>query len=230
VKTAGDLVHLFLKIWRSKLPKIVSNEAIVKHYVDFNISVRATGEYFGIDHHRTRRILLDAGVDITRRRPKRPISEETRLKMSEARRGKSSWCAGKKHTEEFKRKVMKSKLNGLDIDRYQNYERLRFLTRYLAKWKSIFDSNEKRQAFLDKFHNDPQFVKIYEGWHKNEKNRWWYPSLDHKVSRSQGGDWSLDNLQFITWFENRAKAEMSDAEWAEFQKTTGTTSLLFVRA
>jgi hypothetical protein len=43
-----------------------------------------------------------------------------------------------------------------------------------------------------------------------------------------GGGWSLDNLCFLTWFENRAKADMSADEWAAFRRQTNTTSDLFI--
>ena len=38
----------------------------------------------------------------------------------------------------------------------------------------------------------------------------------------------LDNIQFLTWFENRAKAEMSQQEWDIFKKKTNTKSDLFI--
>jgi len=41
-------------------------------------------------------------------------------------------------------------------------------------------------------------------------------------------NYSLDNLRFITWFENRAKAEMNLQEWNKFKKTTNTKSDLFI--
>ena len=38
------------------------------------------------------------------------------------------------------------------------------------------------------------------------------PSLDHIIPISRGGSWELDNLQIISWFENRAKCDMTQQE------------------
>ena len=53
------------------------------------------------------------------------------------------------------------------------------------------------------------------------------PSLDHIQPKSRNGGWELDNLQILTWFENRAKAEMTSAEWIEFRKTNNIKCDLF---
>ena len=47
------------------------------------------------------------------------------------------------------------------------------------------------------------------------------------TSKFNGENWNLNNLQFLTWFENRAKAEMNQDEWEEFKRNTNTRSDLF---
>ena len=43
------------------------------------------------------------------------------------------------------------------------------------------------------------------------------PSVDHIKPSSIGGTYDLDNLQFLTWFENRAKNDMSMDEWIDIK-------------
>lgn len=54
------------------------------------------------------------------------------------------------------------------------------------------------------------------------------PSLDHIHPQAKKGSWNLENLQFLTWFENRAKADMSQEEWGKFKRETNTRSDLFI--
>ena len=42
-------------------------------------------------------------------------------------------------------------------------------------------------------------------------------TLDHKVSRSEGGTDHIDNLQLAHEPCNQAKGKMTPEEWAEFQ-------------
>ena len=54
------------------------------------------------------------------------------------------------------------------------------------------------------------------------------PSIDHKIPLSRGGTNELNNLHFVTLFENLAKRDMTMEEWEEFKIKTNTTSTLFI--
>lgn len=54
------------------------------------------------------------------------------------------------------------------------------------------------------------------------------PSLDHKIPKSKGGTNTLDNLQFLTVFENLSKRDFTQEEWQQFKKNTNTHSEYYI--
>lgn len=212
--------------------KQIDEMELCEYYTSNLVALRDVSRKYDIDHHRVKRILLKHGVyDETRFIPIIRDPESTK-KGVETRIKKGSYVAhnkGKKASETQKRANMKSKMKtDITLDEYDDYDRLLFLTRYLAKHKKHFDTDEKRKEFLDKFYLDEQFNLIYSRWIK-DKNKWLRPSLDHKNPQSNGGSFDLDNLHFLTWFENRAKADMTEDEWKEFRAQTNTHSDYFIR-
>ena len=61
------------------------------------------------------------------------------------------------------------------------------------------------KSYIEKFYNDPEFNRIYNLWEKNNNNTFYKPSIDHIIP---GTNDSLDNLQVLTWFENRCKSNI----------------------
>lgn len=164
------------------------------------------------------------------------FSLATRRRMSAARRalfaaGMQPHNKGQKASVELRLKNMMGRMyTKLDLTEFADYARLKFLTYYLSKHRKELGLGDRRKMkFLRQFYNEPQFVALYEQWVAAGRCRWQRPTLDHKLPRSRGGKTCLANLQFLTWFENRAKADMTEDEWAQFKKRTGTTSRCFVR-
>ena len=116
----------------------------------------------------------------------------------------------------------------IDLDIYPDLYRLQFLFRITSRhFKHLGYCDGVRKEFLDKFYFDEQFNRLYDRWQESGENKWYYPSIDHISSKFNGENWNLDNLQFLTWFENRAKAEMNQDEWEKFKVNTNTKSDLF---
>lgn len=211
----------------------MNEKTICRLYVEEGYTLRRIAERFNTDHHTIRRVLVRNGVEITQvGRKRKPFTDEHRRKMSERMMGRSAWNEGRKASEAMRRANMKGKLQtSIDLDKYPDYARLLFLTGFLSKRKPYIGGTDAvREQFLDRFYFDAQFNRIYDAWIASGKNRWYRPTLDHKHALANGGAWAIDNLQFLTWFENRAKADMNEDEWLRFCKETNTTSNLFIRA
>jgi hypothetical protein len=202
----------------------VNEKEVVRLYVDDKLTLRNIAEIYKTDHHRIHRVLLRNGIVLNR--SNRAIVRRKCKPRTTKRKPNSVKIV---HTEATNRRNMARKLKTtIDLDRYQDFFKLRFLTRVLARQrKHMGFEDTTRKTFLDKFYFQSEFNRLYDQWIDNGRNKWWMPSLDHKMPRSRNGDWSLHNLQFLTWFENKAKADMTDEEWSLFKQATNTTSSLF---
>lgn len=224
---------------------------VIDLYVNHRWTMRRIARSLETDHHAVQRLLARHAVAIDKRgRVCEPFSAEHRRKLSEAKvknpsghafkKGEKhswpTWSKGKKMTHDFRLKQIRVKF-GLDdvydLSPYVDLDRFLFLSRLICKLRKWLGSteSEKHRAQLDfikRFYFDQSFNLLYDGWVKSGRNKWHRPSLDHRTPKSRGGTFDLDNLRFITWFENRAKADMDDKEWRKFKSETKTTSSLFV--
>ena len=104
---------------------------------------------------------------------------------------------------------------GVDfLKKFNDFEKLKFLNRAITNRDNRYPfSLEEYKKYIEKFYYDKQFNYIYLKWLKNKEDIYMKPSIDHKIPRSKGGTTSIDNLQFLTWFENRCKNNMSQESW-----------------
>ena len=95
------------------------------------------------------------------------------------------------------------------------------------------DNSQIIKDFINKFYNQKQFNFIYSQWLNNNKtSRTFYdlykPSIDHILPKSKGGTNDLDNLQFLTVFENLCKRDMTAEEWILFKKENNIKGDIFL--
>ena len=97
---------------------------------------------------------------------------------------------------------------------FSDFDKLKLLNNVITNRSGRWDvSTEWYKTYIKKFYYDDQFNKIYSAWLDSGKFRYKKPSIDHIKPKSKGGSESIDNLQFLTWFENRCKNDMSQSEW-----------------
>lgn len=117
---------------------------------------------------------------------------------------------------------------------FKDWDKFAFLHKSLIKLMKFDTLSEKYyKDFINKFYNQKQFNFIYSQWLNNNKtSRTFYdlykPSIDHILPKSKGGTNDLDNLQFLTVFENLCKRDMTAEEWILFKKENNIKGDIFL--
>lgn len=97
---------------------------------------------------------------------------------------------------------------------FSDFSKLKILNDVITNRSGRWDvSTEWYKSYIERFYNDKQFNLIYLAWVDSGQIKYKKPSIDHIVPKAKGGTNSLDNLQFLTWFENRCKNDMTQGEW-----------------
>lgn len=116
---------------------------------------------------------------------------------------------------------------------FEDFEKFLFIHKNIRRIIRIEDLTfEEYNNYINYYYNDEQFNKVYNFWKSFDKLNTFYdlakPSLDHIIPKSKGGNNSIENLHFITLFENLAKRDMTWNEWMDFKKKYNTYSDLFI--
>jgi hypothetical protein len=204
--------------------KIESDE-VIRLYTKERFTLRMVAEKFNTDHHTIKRILVKNNVAITRRNSLKEFTQEHKDKISLACMGREGWSKGKTMPREFNLKNMRAHLKydvSLEwLDSFEDIEKLKFLNRSLSRKRDCDGfTTEIYKQFIEKFYSDERFNKLYNEWVRT-KDKWIKPSLDHIDAKCNGGSLLLDNLQFVSWLENRAKVNIPQNEWVKMKTNIG---------
>lgn len=189
-------------------------------------SLRDVAVRLSTNHKLVKRVLDRNNIEIVKAKPK-PMADITKERLSEKLKGRKSWNKGLKTAKTM---PMKSRLENMrshmrwDVDisfleMFEDFNKLKFLNKSISRKRDFGDiTTEYYKSFIVKFYNDIQFNLIYSKWKANGEQKLLRPSLDHILPKSRGGSENLNNLQFLTWFENLSKRDMTQEEW-EFVKS-----------
>ena len=97
---------------------------------------------------------------------------------------------------------------------FKNFKKLQLLNNVITDRSGRWNVDTKwYKNYLIKFYEDIQFNNIYELWINSNFEPYKKPSIDHIIPKAKGGTNDLNNLQFLSWFENRCKNDMTQDEW-----------------
>lgn len=99
------------------------------------------------------------------------------------------------------------------LNQFDNIEKLKYLNRTISRKRDCEGFNtEIYKKFIQKFYYDKKFNNLFDKWIKTN-DKWIKPSLDHICPKTKQGSLLLDNLQFLSWLENRAKIDIDQDKW-----------------
>lgn len=117
--------------------------------------------------------------------------------------------------------------------KFNDFDKFLFIHRSITHTINLINidiSNYKE--YIEYFYYQNQFNKLYSFWKKQERLNvfydWAKPSIDHIIPKAKSGTNELNNLQFLTTFENLSKRDMTMEEWNNFKKITNTHSNYFI--
>jgi len=207
----------------------MDEEKIIELYVTNKYTLRHIAEEFNTNHHKIKRILLKNNIPITKRNTLKEFSQSHKDKISESRKklfndGKIiPWMKGKKMSRNH---TLKNMINHLKYDveyewvnQFEDIEKLKYLNRCVSRKRdSELFTTEIYMRYIEKFYYDEKFNYLYNEWLKSG-DKWIKPSLDHIKPKSFGGGIDdIDNLCFISWFENRSKCDIDLYVWEKMKR------------
>lgn len=194
---------------------------IIKFYIEEKFTIYKISNILGLSRRTISKYLKSKGIKITlkdRNRKKYRMTDEHKKKISIISKSRK----GKKTTIEHIYKNMAAHLR-YDVEytwliKYDDLEKLKFLNSAVVRKRDFNFNTEIYKKYIHTFYYDTKFNVIYNKWIENDKNKWLKPSLDHIIPNKNGSLDDISNLEFLTWFENRAKNDIDINEWKQMKK------------
>jgi len=190
-----------------KKKNIENEDEVIRLYTIEKISIVNIAKMLQINQKTISKFLKSKNIKI-----KYIFTEEHKEKMRGLNPNKNKDKKGKKLSIAHNYKNMSVHLR-YDVDylwlmQFENFEKLKFLNLNVTKDRDFKFDTDIYKNYILKFYYDDNFNNIYDKWIKNDKNKWLRPSLDHIIPRSKNNNTdnkldNIDNLRFLTWFENR---------------------------
>jgi len=205
-----------------KTKNIEDEDEVIRLYTIEKISIANIAKMLKINQKTISKFLKSKNIKI-----KYIFTEEHKEKMRGLNPNKNKDKKGKKLSIEHNYKNMSVHLR-YDVDylwlmQFENFEKLKFLNLNVTKDRDFKFDTDIYKNYILKFYYDDNFNNIYDKWIKNNKNKWLRPSLDHIIPRSKNNNTdnkldNIDNLRFLTWFENRCKCDIDIYDWYKMKK------------
>ena len=213
--------NTFSNLSLTNLDALEFEKEIINEYRPGIDSLRDVAERLNTNHKLVGRVLKKHNIEIIKA-PRKPFSSVHRKRIGESSKGRNAWNKNRVMPLESKYQNMANHLR-FDID-YKwllqfDLEKLKMLNKALARERDMPNIDLTfYKSFINKFYYDDRFNKIFEKYISSGYQKLFRPSLDHIVPKSRGGSNSLENLQYLTWFENLCKRDMKQDEWEEVKK------------
>lgn len=187
------LHQLGVKIRSDKSTEKFSDEELIDLYNECPRSCNELGEILGVQSRTVERRLSLLGVDPE----KCPKKDDAKSDLAKRKRYKNM-------VKSIKWDVSLEWLSSFD-----DIDKIMFLNEKSRQKNRGYEvkSTEQYIEFIEHFYDDKQFNLHYTRW-KQTGAREDKPSLDHVLPRSMGGTDNIENLTFVSWFENRAKNDL----------------------
>ena len=180
----------------------VDKDLIIKMYGDGN-SMRKIALNFNTNHKLVSRILKSKNI---KTRP--PLKN----------RGKKKFNCDNERRYNNMATHLRFDVDIVFLMQFKDFNKLKLLNDVITNRSGRFNvTTEWYKEYLSNFYEDVNFNKIYKAWINSDFEKYKKPSLDHINPKSKKGNNDLSNLQFLTWFENRCKNDMSQIEWDELK-------------
>lgn len=171
-------------------------------YLD-GASLRSIAKKCKTDHHTIERVFLRNGIFL-RPRVRKPAKRK---------------YADKRHAQYAN--MMYHLRFDVTLDwllQFKDFDKLCFLNQQITnRDKRFAESTEWYVSYIERFYFDETFNRLYRRYLQSGKSKYLKPSIDHIMPKSLGGTNDIDNLRFVTFFENMCKRDIPPDIWAEMK-------------